>query len=82
MATDTQHNDMTDTSDDQLPLDAEGEVSLPTVEVLTGRGFITGKSGSGKSNSASVVVEELLDRGFPGAHRRHRRRVLGAEGAV
>jgi len=65
MATDTQLNDMTDTSDDQLPLDAEGEVSLPIVEVLTGRGFITGKSGSGKSNSASVVVEELLDRGFP-----------------
>jgi len=42
-----------------------GETTLPTVEILTGRGFITGKSGSGKSNSASVVVEELLDRGFP-----------------
>lgn len=40
-------------------------VTLPTVELLTGRGFITGKSGSGKSNSASVVAEELLDRGFP-----------------
>jgi DNA helicase HerA-like ATPase len=24
-----------------------------------------GKSGSGKSNSASVVVEELLDDGYP-----------------
>jgi len=39
-------------------------VSLPVVEVLTGRGFITGKSGSGKSNSASVIAEKLLDNGF------------------
>ncbi|RDZ61397.1 hypothetical protein C5B90_19175 [Haloferax sp. Atlit-12N] len=52
-------------SDEQLPLDAGGEVSLPVVDVLTGRGFITGKSGSGKSNTASVIIEELLDRGFP-----------------
>jgi hypothetical protein len=41
------------------------DVSLPSVEVLTGRGFVTGKSGSGKSNTASVVIEKLLDRGFP-----------------
>ena len=39
-------------------------VSLPVVELLTGRGFVTGKSGSGKSNSASVVAEQLLDSGF------------------
>ncbi|WP_459193871.1 helicase HerA domain-containing protein [Halosimplex sp. J119] len=39
-------------------------VDLPVVELLTGRGFITGKSGSGKSNTASVVVEKLLDNGF------------------
>jgi predicted nucleic acid-binding Zn finger protein len=39
-------------------------VSLPVVELLTGRGFITGKSGSGKSNSASVIAEKLLDSGF------------------
>ncbi|MFB6232825.1 MAG: helicase HerA domain-containing protein, partial [Haloarculaceae archaeon] len=39
-------------------------VSLPVVELLTGRGFVTGKSGSGKSNSASVVAEKLLDSGF------------------
>lgn len=38
---------------------------LPIVEVLTGRGVILGKSGSGKSNSASVVIEELLEKGFP-----------------
>jgi len=50
---------------DTIPLDESGEVSLPTVELLTGRGFITGKAGSGKSNSASVIIEELLDRGFP-----------------
>jgi ABC-type glutathione transport system ATPase component len=40
-------------------------VSLPVVEILTGRGFITGKSGSGKSNTASVVVEKLLSANFP-----------------
>lgn len=39
--------------------------TLPVVEVLTGRGFITGKSGAGKSNSASTVAEELLEQGFP-----------------
>jgi len=40
-------------------------VELPIVELLTGRAFITGKSGSGKSNSASVVTEELLEAGYP-----------------
>ncbi|EJN61535.1 helicase HerA domain-containing protein [Halogranum rubrum] len=40
-------------------------VSLPVVEILTGRGFVTGKSGSGKSNTASVVIEKLLDSQFP-----------------
>ncbi|WP_254544153.1 ATP-binding protein [Halomarina pelagica] len=39
-------------------------VEMPAVEVLTGRGFVTGKSGSGKSNTASVVIEKLLDRQF------------------
>lgn len=50
---------------EQFSIDEKGTVTLPIVEVLTGRGFITGKSGAGKSNTASVVVEELLDRGFP-----------------
>mgnify|MGYP000707673942 CR=1 FL=1 len=40
-------------------------VDLPVVDLLTGRGFITGKSGSGKSNTASVVIERLLDGGYP-----------------
>jgi DNA helicase HerA-like ATPase len=39
-------------------------IELPVVDVLTGRGFVTGKSGSGKSNSASVVCEKLLDKGY------------------
>jgi len=39
-------------------------VDLPVVELLTGRGFVTGKSGAGKSNSASVITEKLLDNGF------------------
>ncbi|MFB6072021.1 MAG: helicase HerA domain-containing protein [Halobacterium sp.] len=45
---------------------ADGDdLSFPIVEVLTGRAFITGKSGSGKSNTTSVVVEELLEAGYP-----------------
>ncbi len=40
-------------------------VHLPVVELLTGRGFITGKSGAGKSNTASVVLEDLLANNFP-----------------
>jgi len=40
-------------------------VELPVVELLTGRGFVTGKSGSGKSNTASVLVENLLENNFP-----------------
>jgi hypothetical protein len=44
----------------------DGErVELPAVEILTGRGFVTGKSGSGKSNTASVIIEELLEAAFP-----------------
>jgi hypothetical protein len=49
---------------DEITLSPDG-FSMPTVEVLTGRGFITGKSGSGKSNTASVVAEELLEVGAP-----------------
>ncbi|MFB6070792.1 MAG: helicase HerA domain-containing protein [Halanaeroarchaeum sp.] len=49
---------------EQLVINDEG-ITLPAIEVLTGRGVIFGKSGSGKSNSASVIVEELLERGFP-----------------
>lgn len=44
---------------------SEDGLSLPVIEVLTGRGVIFGKSGSGKSNSASVITEELLEKGFP-----------------
>jgi len=40
-------------------------VSLPVEQVLTGRSFLTGKSGAGKSNSVSVVIEKLLDAGYP-----------------
>lgn len=40
-------------------------VSLPVIEVLTGRGFITGKSGAGKSNTASVILEGLLAANLP-----------------
>jgi len=43
----------------------EDGLQLSVTEILTGRGFITGKSGSGKSNTASVVAEELLENNFP-----------------
>ncbi|WP_232687100.1 ATP-binding protein [Halobacterium zhouii] len=46
-------------SGDELEVTEDG-VSLPAAEVLTGRGFVTGKSGSGKSNTVSVFAEELL----------------------
>ncbi|TQQ79092.1 helicase HerA domain-containing protein [Halonotius roseus] len=46
-------------------INAGTPVDLPVVDLLTGRGFITGKSGSGKSNTASVVLENLLDNNFP-----------------
>ncbi|TYL37538.1 hypothetical protein CV102_16350 [Natronococcus pandeyae] len=45
--------------------DDGADLKLPVVELLTGRGFVTGKSGSGKSNTASVIAEELLEAGFP-----------------
>jgi hypothetical protein len=56
---------MTSEVDETVTLDAGGEIRVPTVELLTGRGFVTGKSGSGKSNTASVVAEELLADGHP-----------------
>ena len=48
--------------EDGQPGDA---VEMPVVELLTGRGFVTGKSGSGKSNTMSVIAEKLLDGGYP-----------------
>ncbi len=39
-------------------------VEMPVIDLLAGRGFITGKSGSGKSNTASVVAEQLLEAGY------------------
>ncbi|MFB6105583.1 MAG: ATP-binding protein [Halobacteriaceae archaeon] len=49
---------------DAFPISDDGE-TLALEKVLTGRGFVTGKSGSGKSNTASVVAEELLSLGLP-----------------
>ncbi|MFC6720959.1 helicase HerA domain-containing protein [Natrialbaceae archaeon GCM10025896] len=65
MSAETQQTSMTGGDAEKIAIDEDGEVTLPVVEVLTGRAFLTGKSGAGKSNSASVVAEELLDRGFP-----------------
>ena len=38
--------------------------AFPAEDLLTGRAFITGKSGSGKSNTGSVIMEELLANGL------------------
>ena len=46
-------------------IDPGTAVELPVVDILTGRGFVTGKSGSGKSNTVSVMLENLLDNNFP-----------------
>ncbi|MDS0276461.1 DUF87 domain-containing protein [Halomicroarcula sp. S1AR25-4] len=61
----TEHITVADTSAGPGGTEDPGQsVDIPVVELLTGRGFITGKSGSGKSNTASVVAEKLLDNGF------------------
>ncbi|SDJ24288.1 protein of unknown function DUF87 [Halovenus aranensis] len=61
----TTHITVAETSDGPCGSAQPGtDVSLPVVELLTGRGFVTGKSGSGKSNSASVIAEKLLDNEF------------------
>lgn len=44
---------------------SNGEYALPIADLLTGRGAVFGKSGSGKSNTASVLTEELLEHGLP-----------------
>jgi len=53
-------------ADEQLEwlVPTNGVKTLPAIEILTGRGFITGKSGVGKSNSGSVIAEELLDNNY------------------
>jgi hypothetical protein len=69
MANQDERHETITVADESAGPGGEGEpgrsVDLPVVELLTGRGFITGKSGSGKSNTASVVIERLLDGGFP-----------------
>lgn len=52
-------------SADRTMILTEEHKPIPIADVVTGRGFITGKSGSGKSNTASVLCEELLDEGIP-----------------
>ena len=43
----------------------EQDIPFPVVELLTGRGFVNGKSDSGKSNTVGVTIEELLEESMP-----------------
>ncbi len=60
----TEHIEVAEVSEGFGGSPSASTVELPVVELLTGRGFVTGKSGSGKSNSASVIAEKLLESGF------------------
>lgn len=55
------------TTDDAptLSVAADDGPALPAQEIVTGRGLVAGTSGAGKSNTATVVAEELLDLGIP-----------------
>jgi hypothetical protein len=44
---------------------SESGYEFPVEDILTGRGAVFGKSGSGKSNTATVIAEELLEEGLP-----------------
>lgn len=48
-----------------LSLAVSPDLSLSPQRVVTGRSAILGKSSSGKSNTATVIAEELLDLGVP-----------------
>jgi len=57
--------DVGQVSDGPLCVGEPGDrVTLPAEAVLVGRAFVTGKSGSGKSNTSGVVIERLLDQGL------------------
>ncbi|MDZ5811758.1 DUF87 domain-containing protein [Halorubrum sp. AD140] len=56
---------MTDEGPEEWIVATKGAKTLPVKELLTGRGFVSGKSGSGKSNTVSVLCEELLENNFP-----------------
>lgn len=51
-------------SSDVVSLGRDG-FSLSLERVLTHGAFISGKTGAGKSNTVSVVMEEILGQGFP-----------------
>ena len=53
------------TDDEKTIQITEDDLQIPLVKILTGRGFITGKSGSGKSNTAGKICEEIIDKGYP-----------------
>lgn len=49
----------------ELNVTTDHDVKLPAQEIVTGRGLVAGVSGAGKSNTATVVAEEVLELGIP-----------------
>lgn len=48
-----------------LTVAAGDGLALPAQEIVTGRGLVAGVSGAGKSNTATVIAEEVLELGIP-----------------
>jgi hypothetical protein len=55
-----QRGDSADAHERSIAISSDGETTLPLSETVMGRAFVTGKSGSGKSNSVGVLVEAVL----------------------
>ncbi|WP_049937192.1 helicase HerA domain-containing protein [Haloplanus natans] len=54
------------TEDDEKTITVtEQGLKIPLVKILTGRGSIFGQTGSGKSNTAGKIAEEILEEGRP-----------------
>lgn len=65
MSSDTVQDADTGPQQPVLQIGAGADGTLPAQDVVTGRGMVSGVSGAGKSNTAVVVAEEVLELGIP-----------------
>lgn len=65
MSSDVDAGGVTTASSRNLNVGVDGAPVLPAQDIVTGRGLIAGVSGSGKSNTATVIAEEILNLGVP-----------------